>query len=172
MIYSRATWIECRKEYESKDTTVAALSKKFGMSASAIDRKLKKDEWIKLKVVKNAEVMAKAEDYVNKLKIIQDTEDPDYVLAHQEEHRKISVKNQAEAIAATARLVLAQQNLELAERIDYNDDYAVQKHGALVTANKNVDTSRQTGATINNLQQNNNEQKANITFNVNYVNQS
>lgn len=171
MAYSIETWRKMRIEYESIGTSVAALSKKYKIATSTIDIKIKKDRWIKYKVVKDAKIMAAVEAKLNQTKadVIAyarnegiNANSKAFAEAHAEEHRQISVRNQAEAVAAETRLKLALQNRILTDTLDvHNDVFAVQKHNTLVSANKNVDTSRQSNNNVN-VQQNNQQNNNNI----------
>jgi len=188
MAFSAETWIEIRQEYENIGTAVSGLAKKYDMSASAIDRRMKRDKWIKFKIIKDVKHLVKAEVRATKKKVRAkeviveaeevilaaeaevmdfrkdiDTQTEYFSKIHEEEHRQISVKNRAEAIAAEARLKLAEQNHRLINTIDHNDEFAIQKHNTLVNANKNVDTSRQSsGIKIDNSTTNNTQ--VNITI--------
>lgn len=153
---------QARIDYESSVVSFRELGKTYGCSYVALCKRSKKEGWIKCKVDKDAKKMAQAEHaFIESRKELEKCDSlieksPAYVKAHVEEHRQISVKNRAEAIAAETRLKLAQQNSVLTDSLDvHGDDFAIQKHNVLVKANKNVDTSRQTGTTINNQQQNN-----------------
>lgn len=165
MAHSYEKWQACRIEYETIGTPVAELSVKYVIGTNSINVRIKRDKWIKFKAIEQAKYILNTEiEYIKHAEKVEQANElmktlPAYVAIHKEEHRQLSIRNRAEAIAAEARLKLAEQNLALASNLDIfsADENIIAKHNTLVNANKNVDTSRQNDrqGQTNNIQVNN-----------------